>query len=174
MRLTVFDLETYRTYVYVWPRNIPNECLTVFDLETYRTCVYVWPRNIPNVCLTVFDLEHSKMSRSEPHLGCSATEKEDRCHKADLSVFILVLLLCPWVLPICYTSLPFICYTCYLCSLQAGIAQSLQRYGKSWTVRELNAGGGEIFRTRPALGSTQPPIRWIPGQSQRYSGPAGC
>jgi hypothetical protein len=31
----------------------------------------------------------------------------------------------------------------------AGIAQSVQRLATGWTVRGSNAGGGEIFRTRP-------------------------
>jgi hypothetical protein len=31
----------------------------------------------------------------------------------------------------------------------AGIAQSVQRHAKVWTVRGLNSGVGEIFRTRP-------------------------
>jgi hypothetical protein len=33
--------------------------------------------------------------------------------------------------------------------LWAGIAQSVQRLAKGWTVRGLKPGGSEIFRTRP-------------------------
>jgi hypothetical protein len=33
--------------------------------------------------------------------------------------------------------------------MAAGIAQSVQRLAMGWTVRILNPGGGEIFRTRP-------------------------
>jgi hypothetical protein len=40
--------------------------------------------------------------------------------------------------------------------------------GYGWTVRGLNPGGDEIFRTRPdsALGLTQPPVQWVPGLSR--------
>jgi hypothetical protein len=37
----------------------------------------------------------------------------------------------------------------------------------SWTVRGSNPSVGEIFRpSRPVLGTTQPPVKWVPGLSR--------
>ena len=45
----------------------------------------------------------------------------------------------------------------------AGIAKSVLRLATGWTIRELNPGGGESFRTRQdrPWGSTQPPIQRV-------------
>ena len=38
-----------------------------------------------------------------------------------------------------------------------------------------NPGGDEIFHpTRPALGPTQPPVKWIPGLSRGLSSAGAC
>jgi hypothetical protein len=47
----------------------------------------------------------------------------------------------------------------------AGVAQSVQRLATGWMVRGSNpGGGGRDFPNpfRPAVGSTQPPIQWVP------------
>jgi hypothetical protein len=56
-----------------------------------------------------------------------------------------------------------------------GIAQSVLRLATSWTIRgagiRVPVGSKKFFHfaisSRPALGSTQPPIKWVPGALSR-------
>ena len=47
----------------------------------------------------------------------------------------------------------------------ARVAQSVQRMATGWTVRGSIPGGGRDFprTSRPALGTTQPSVQWVPG-----------
>jgi hypothetical protein len=58
----------------------------------------------------------------------------------------------------------------YRSKVGAGIAQSVWRLVTGWTTEGsefASPGGGKNFlfstSSRPALGSTQPPIQWVPG-----------
>ena len=48
------------------------------------------------------------------------------------------------------------------------VPQSVQRPATGWTVRGSNLGGGRYFPhlSRPALGHTQPPVKWVLGLSR--------
>jgi hypothetical protein len=50
----------------------------------------------------------------------------------------------------------------------AGIAQSVQRLARGWTVRGSNPGGGEVFLTGPDRPEVHPAsLQWVPGLSRR-------
>jgi hypothetical protein len=59
------------------------------------------------------------------------------------------------------------------CFVWAAMAQSVQRLATDWTVRGSNSGGGRDFphQSRPDLGTTQPPIHWVPGPSRGVNRP---
>jgi len=50
----------------------------------------------------------------------------------------------------------------------AGQLSQYSDLATGWTVRGSNPGGGEIFPhlSRPALGPTQHPVKWVPGLSR--------
>jgi hypothetical protein len=58
-------------------------------------------------------------------------------------------------------------------NLGTGIAQSVYRLAKGWTVRGSNPGGGRDFThaSRPALRPTHLPIQWVPGLSRGVKQP---
>jgi len=51
-------------------------------------------------------------------------------------------------------------------------AQSVQRLATGWTVRGSNPNGGRdfLYPSRPALGATQPPTQWVPGNHRGLRG----
>jgi hypothetical protein len=43
-------------------------------------------------------------------------------------------------------------------------AQAVQQLATGWTIRETNLGEGDFSHlSKQSLGSTQPPVQWVPG-----------